>query len=73
MQKIYIFGGRYSHSDVIDTCLQFDAEGHSWKQISKMNEARSSAACIAFQGKIQVSGGWTNFMDIPNMQNLMML
>lgn len=37
--------------------LHFDKNNYSWKELVKMNEARSSAACAVFEERVVVSGG----------------
>ena len=61
MDKIFIFGGRYLHKDNRKTdtnsCLQFNTNDNTWKEVTGMNEARSGSACAVFEGRIVVSGG----------------
>ena len=63
MDKIFIIGG---NKDGVKTssCLQFDTIDYSWKEVAKVNEARSNAACAVFEGRIVVSGGWNNNWNV---------
>ena len=56
MDEIFIVGG-YSRANESATgsCLRFDAKG--WKEVAGMSQARVSAACAVYGGKIVVSGG----------------
>ena len=56
MDKILVIGGDKDEVP-INSCLQFDTSNYSWKEVAKMNEARSSAACEVFEERIVVSGG----------------
>ena len=60
MDKIYLIGGLDDVENVRDCCLEFDAKHFAWKDISRMIEARASAACAAFEERIVVCGGWTS-------------
>ena len=59
MDKIYIFGGLKDRV-CCKSCLQFDTKDHSWKEVAEMNDARSGAACVVFEERIVVSGGWSD-------------
>ena len=58
MDKIFVIGG-FSASvlDTTNSCLQFNTEDKSWKEVAEMNEARYNAACSVFEERIVVSGG----------------
>ena len=56
MNHIFVIGGK--NITRTRSCLQFDAEYYNWKEVSGMNEARSSAACVVFEEKIIVAGGF---------------
>ena len=52
MDNVFIIGGYDSNS-----CLQFDTKKYEWKEVARMNEARSVAACTVFEGNVIVAGG----------------
>ena len=54
MSSVYVLGG-----DLLDSCLKFDAKSRKIEEVAKMNEARWSAACCVYQGKIVACGGYT--------------
>ena len=64
MDKILFFGGRnrtfrdnhitYTYTD---SCLQFDTKHKQWKEVSRMNEIRSDAACAVFEERVVIAGG----------------
>ena len=64
IDKIYVLGG--ITKSVIDTSQQtitercLDTKNYTWKQISKMRYFKCSAACSPYQGKVVVSGGYSN-------------
>ena len=62
INKIFIIGGCAYNSDrtfgTTSSCLEFNTKDNNFKEISKMNVARESAACVVFQGNIVVSGGF---------------
>ena len=63
INKIFIIGGCDYNSDgsfVTSSCLEFNTKDNNFKEISKMNVARESAACAVLQGNIVVSGGLDN-------------
>ena len=66
MDKIFIIGGYY-RDDGTDTtfCLQFDtkAKNRNWKKVTGMNETRSNAACVVYEGRIVVSGGYSDVVS----------
>ena len=67
MGKVYVVGGRYSKVfKNTNSCLRFDTKDSSWKEVAVINEARSSAACAVFEGRIIVSGGIDNNYDELN-------
>ena len=61
MDEIFIFGGCEGtlwHLEAYSSCLQFDTKGYKWKEVAEMNEARIDAACVVFEERILISGGW---------------
>ena len=57
IDKIYIIGGDDNYYNNLISCIQFDTMNNKLKEIAKMNQARKSAACTNYKGKIVVSGG----------------
>ena len=60
MDKIYIIGGwlgKLKPWIVYNNCFQFDTKSCQLKQVSQMEEGRSGAACVVFEGSIVCSGG----------------
>ena len=47
IDKILIIGGNKYRAET-NSCLQFDTSDCSWKEVARINEARSSAACAVF-------------------------
>ena len=56
MDKVFIFGGNTGGYRT-NSCLQFDTSCYTLKEIAKMNEVRSQAACVVFTERMVVSGG----------------
>ena len=73
MDKIFILGGHCfnKHDDwiVMNSCLQFDSNDNSWKEVCEMKEEREVSACIVFQENIVVSGG-ENFNDVNDLNSV---
>ena len=65
--KIFLFGGR-TNSITRSFCLQLDTNDYSWKEVSRMNEARSNSACAVYEERIVVCGGF-NF-DQPRLKTV---
>ena len=42
------------------SCVKFDTKSKIWKEVHRMNEARSLSACAVYEGKLVVSGGCNN-------------
>ena len=63
MDNIYLFGGRfYQHRNhnryyVTRSCLLFDRNKFELKEVAKMHQAKTEAACAVFEENIVVSGG----------------
>ena len=67
MKKIFIIGGCYLEDgthNVTNSCLQFNTKHNTWKEVSGMNEVRSTAACAVFEGNVIVAGGWNYYVNI---------
>ena len=69
-QKVYIIGGkrvknrgRKEEKDLM-SCFYYDTECEKWCQIADMNERRYDAACTVYEGKIVVSGGFSNLATV---------
>ena len=62
MDKVFIFGGSINKYQT-NSCLQFDSSDYTFKEVTKMNEARSKAACAVFAERIVVSGGFGTYHD----------
>ena len=64
IDKIYICGGirrnMLTETWLGDTDRVFDTKNHTWREISMMKHRRESAACSAYQGKMVVSGGYSD-------------
>ena len=65
MDKIFLIGDNKARVRT-NSCLQFDTSNYSWKEVSKMKEARSHAACAVFEERIVVSGGLITEYDELN-------
>ena len=57
LNKIYVVGGHYKNEKAVNSCFEIDTASCKDKPIKRMNEARILAGCVAFQGKVVVSGG----------------
>ena len=62
MDKIFIIGGTKSRTGgwyrvSVNSCLQFNTKANTWKEVSIMNETRSSAPRALFEGNVVVTGG----------------
>ena len=76
IDKIFVVGGSMNKNKTrfsnliqmmeINSSLQFDTSDYSWKEVAKMNEARSKAACAVYEEKIVVSGGLSNNRGVLN-------
>ena len=53
-------GGYINNHYATNSCVQFDTKEGKWKEVSSMKHARYSAACVVFQEKVVVSGGYNN-------------
>ena len=51
-------GGIFNKPYSTDSCLEFDAESHEWRDFPSMREERSVAACGVFGGDLIVCGGF---------------
>ena len=59
IDKIFIIGGEIDEVRTItNSCFQFDTSDYNLKEVANMNEARSIAACIVYDERIVVSGGY---------------
>ena len=56
IDKIYLIGG-FLNDEKTATCRYFDTNDNTWGKVASMKEARSSAACTVFEGRIVVAGG----------------
>ena len=69
MDSFFIFGGSYSNSNYTDSCLQFHTKDCNWKQVARMNEVKTFAACTVFEGRIVVSGGQNGYGLIKTVES----
>ena len=67
--NIYLFGGLDDERGVLNYCLKFDAKTLKWKEVAKMNKARSCAACAINEGNIVVSGGINNAIGLRTVES----
>lgn len=65
MDKMFIIGGRIT-CVITEACSQFDTSDCTWKEIANMNQARLLAACVFFEEKVIVSGGYNNVFRKTN-------
>ena len=65
MDKVIVIGG-FINGSATNYCLQFDTSNYSWKEIARMNKARSGAACAVFEERVVVAGGWGSHYSILN-------
>ena len=57
------------HGWTKQTCLKYRIKNSKWNCIKDLNNARSSAACKVFEGKIVVSGGiLDNWNDLKSVE-----
>ena len=64
IDSLYVLTGFLNYC--INSCLVFDTTNITWKEISRINEARFDASCVVFEGRIVVSGGLNNNDEILN-------
>ena len=57
MNKIYVVGGHYKNERAINSCFEINTVSCNDKPIKRLNEARVSPGCVAFQGKVVAAGG----------------
>ena len=72
LDKIYVIGGCYRENGraiSINSCLQFDANDNSWKEVTRMNKVRRNCACIVFDERIIASGGYCH-IDRDNLNTV---
>ena len=80
MNEVFVFGGEryngrpfYGNYVRMNSCLKFGTCDYSWKEVSKMKEARNVAACAVFEDRIVVSGGCRlvdgNFIDLKTVES----
>ena len=69
LNKIYIVGGYLKNKIALNCCFEIDTASCKEKSIKRMNEARILAGCVAFQGKVVVSGGNVDVYDHLNNLN----
>ena len=75
MDQIYIIGGIYHvdrnlgylDEDTTDSCVMLNTRKNSWKEVSKMSNARSQASSVVFEGRVVVTGGWNNLLEETNL------
>ena len=65
MDNVFIISGLTT----IDSCLQFNTEDYSWKQVARINERRERAACAVFEESIVVSGGYNNNFNSKTVES----
>ena len=67
MDNIYIIGGsKLNRQGTSDSCIQYDTKKNKKKEVAKMNQFRSNAACVIFEGKVVVSGGRIPSIELAN-------
>ena len=64
-QKVYMIGGysQYKEEELM-SCFCYDTECEEWCQIGDLNERRYDTACTVYEGKIVVSGGFSNLATV---------
>ena len=56
MSCVFIVGGVLDQRDT-KSCVVFDTTSRKWKEVSEINQAKSNAACVTFEGRVVVVGG----------------
>ena len=75
MDKVFVIGGVIDQKNdscsltTTDSCLQFNTEDYSWKEVSSMNERRNRAACAVFEERIVVSGGCNPYLSSNTVES----
>ena len=68
MRSLYVFGGNISLSknNIIksNSCSKYDTKTSQWSCIAEMKIDRNRVACSVFEGKIVVSGGYSNLKSV---------
>ena len=68
MGNVYIIGGAHSGKSSA-SCITFNTKNLTWKIIARMNEARSAAACSVFEGRIVVTGGINDNVELNTVES----
>ncbi|KAL3311996.1 hypothetical protein Ciccas_009419 [Cichlidogyrus casuarinus] len=63
---VYVFGGRNSEMDALNTAERYDPESNRWMQLPRMRKKRNGASAAVLDERIFVIGGETGskFMEI---------
>ena len=69
IDSIYTFGGFESGRGNTNSCLEFDAKTLKMKEVAKMNNARSNAACTIYEENIVVSCGIYNALALRTVES----
>ena len=67
MKNLYIIGGETQQSNNImrnSSCLKYDIKSSQWSCIAEMKIHRICSACTVFEGKIVISGGYSNLKSV---------
>ena len=66
IDRVFVIGGFFDDvPELTNSCIEFNVTSKKWKNIARMNQVRSSAACTVFEGNVVISGGRN--IDIGNM------
>ena len=61
MDNVYFMGCRVEGLyDNAISCFKFSIKSFKWKEISRMKNSRRLSACSVFEGRVVVSGGYSN-------------
>ena len=64
VDSIFFVGGYYNrNNDIRRSCVVFNTISEKCKEVAKMNDNRIHAACTVFEGRVVISGGYTDNED----------
>ena len=78
MSDIFVFGGNvnsnvegywYGTPVEINSCVKFNTTDCTWEEVAEMREAKDDASCAVFEGKLVVSGGFSDW-DVEDVEGI---
>ena len=70
MKKLFVIGGWIKTGDIsLRLCQTYSLKTKKWCHLRNLNIARDNAACTIFEGKIVVTGGYNDLMNIKSVES----